>query len=582
MDRLNALSGGDGSDAAIFMKVGTKQHILELSVDDCPLSRLLNLHTELHRTTASGVSSLPERMFGHRKPEVWGAVARQILDGLVPTLVAPLADPTIDAAQREVHRGVEYRTEVWTVSLRLAQLALWLCRATPDEPVAKELLPRATETVFLLTSLPVRLLTGADDPVADRGQGDSAADDWFPAANTAKITPEQVEELHQRWLETGPETLRLYGPELDRARRDWLAVLDSFERYPALVAEGPAELDARLRWLIRVDGAERTGGAARLVHTFRADRLLRVPREELHAAPEESRRESAPDIDEMREREHERERVKEKEFFLDIAADHLLPRYLLDDSFGLLLALVKDGGTAVSSRPLSRFFARWVPNLVVLLPVLVGVIALVTSLSMWVGYTISDIAPGTFALVTDARSTGGLHVLTAVTWAGRLTALVWLLLVALTVRNGRGGSYLGLLRIPAATAFGLGIVASLGTQWFERVGAGTQHLVLALFVLAAGYLMIEVVNQGAQKAAISQRSVLLAVFGYGVAVMVVNIVFWVSAPVFLDPGELGDTAVDYLAITLTGGAVAFTLGVFLQAIWDESPLTAPLSRMRLR
>lgn len=385
----------------------------------------------------------------------------------------------------------------------------------PSRPLARGLLPRAAETVFLLASLPQR----ADMP-------------WWNEINEA----------------TQADLLRL----AQASREDWLAVLDRAEHHPQLVTDGPAALDERLRWLVRSDPTGGPSGRlARIREVFQADPVLRLSEEVV--SPGETERES--------------------ELLLRVTSDHLLPRYLLDEAFGVLLHLIEPR-PARSLTPTRA--ATWA---VLQVPIIASIIALLGALIAAASPALTLVAGRVNLDLHAAFTTAALTLV----YALRSIALLWVVAVAITVaRGGRAGSYLSLLRLPAAVAFGLAIVSSLGPTVGPQAPL-PPALPLILAAVALGYLAIEVVNQGAVgNRQVLVRSMLVGSIGLGIALLVTTLIGWVVGPsVMQSPSATADPA-GHLFGLLLGSSAGLTVGVFLQAIWDESPVTSPLSRLRLR
>lgn len=478
-------------------------------------------------------------------------IAKRLLDGLPQNLESLLV----------THEPPHPRpSQTLVCALRLAQLAVWICEKQAGDPAARELLPRAAEAAFLCASLPLRLLDDDDEPIDERAR---------------KIWAHHL-------TRTGGVELSLENCRRDavQARTLWLEMVFRMELYPSLMAARPAVTDRRLRALIRRDLAvPERGFIERRIHIFQADEALIFQR---------------PGAD-----------SGERQQLLELTAMHLLPRYLSDESIGLLLALRdaqlrapeapgrpnrSSDATAPmpASRPRHRAVATRLPRLTwlvasrLLLPVrsLAGlvIIALAIALPLVVAL------PQAAALPPSA-----VHGLTSFASATILVlGIAWsVLVVAVVMTGGREGSFLALLRMPATSAFGLAILLTFNTAWLRPPAhTVTALLPLAFLLLAGFYLAIETINQGAEGTTILSRAALLTLVGSGVSLSVTSLVLIGVAPAFFASTESfaalqASPAARLWALVLAASA-AFMLGTFLQAIWDEAPVTAPLSRLRLR
>lgn len=507
-------------------------------------------------------------------------LASRLLDGLLPLLLRPCRTDkqrprSGTSATRDTDRHqTRDPGNAWLLAVRLAQVAVWLAENAPTDPMARELLPRARETRFLLASAPLRALDVVQDggscEVEVRWDGAMLASyvgSWQEASARRKEALARRKEASAGRKEA-PATLNEggrdpwtdYGELAWQSRADWLDCLDTFERHPALFADGPAQLDARLGWLVFPLGRPPRSPLAGMVRAMTSDRLLRL----------------TPPVGDARVAT--RRRAQEEQLHLHVASDHLLPRYRLDEAFGLLLQMIRDR----QDGRLARWVAAVVPTAMLVIPFLLGLLALVVTPILALGDVAVDVVRGT----PIGAWLGTPSALTVLEVVSRTVAVGWIGALVITLGLGRrAGSYLGLLRIPAATAFGLAIVSSLGPGWGQAAGSRGGSVALLLIVLAFGYLGVEVLNQGADERASSTllRVLLLGSIGLGVATMVTVLVLWLIAPVFLPELTAQTTSVLVTArLVVTIAAASFALGVFLQAIWDESPVTAPLSRVRLR
>jgi hypothetical protein len=475
---------------------------------------------------------------------------------------------------REHHQLSETeQLAVHVVALRLAQLATWLCERERGNPEAHELLPRCIEASFVLASLPLRLLR----PRADTRDGQAPSNG--PQQVDVEPIDDQARVIWQRHLRNDRDPLSLLRrrEDLRMARTRWLELLASAERYPALLRGGPTLMERRLAMTVRRDPAVPTpsdlGCLRRVLHVFQADEPL------LTAPPARTSAQTGSGASPTRESDPQPTLAPngfrfEQQQLLELTSGHLLPRYLMDLTFGLLLALRDEHMRRFSQPPLQRL---WRLASRTLMPVMaaVGLSALLAAMA----------APLLVGLGTGPPP----RALAQSLQFGLLTAAgAWLLLTAAVVGvGGREGSYLALLRMPATTAFGLAILLSFASDWLRPPTAwATAAVPLGLMILAFGYLFIETVNQGAEGLHALGRAALLGLIGAGVAFAATAGVTFALAPAFFGPSNayqvMAASPARFLWAVLLASSAAFALGTFLQAIWDEAPVTAPLSRLRLR
>ena len=141
-------------------------------------------------------------------------------------------------------------------------------------------------------------------------------------------------------------------------------------------------------------------------------------------------------------------------------------------------------------------------------------------------------------------------------------------------------SYPLCLRLPAAAALGAAVLASLGTRW---IGIETWHPTLAFVLIAFGYLMVEAVSHGSLRLAAATRALAVLTVGWMHAVAVVAIAMWAMGPLLFT----GDTTIDFSGDTLRetlplAASIVLALGVFLQVLWEDRPVTYPLAHLEWR
>ncbi len=175
---------------------------------------------------------------------------------------------------------------------------------------------------------------------------------------------------------------------------------------------------------------------------------------------------------------------------------------------------------------------------------------------------------------------------------------VYLLVVCAMAADARA-AWPWLLRQPASAAVGLLALAAFGPGWWFTAGSagstGRTVLVIAgLAGAALAYLYIEAIGHGVRGGRLAWRPPLIGVLGFihGLLVSLIGLRFLM--PVF----AAGPTSGPQLACwysgschglalpvpALLGLAAAWSLaaGVFLQIIWDDQPVTAPLAHVSWR
>lgn len=388
------------------------------------------------------------------------------------------------------------------------------------------------------------------------------------------------------------------------ARMEWVRILLRFDEYADLVADGGRVLNVRLARLVgRVPTpTERSDG---FVHLFVADPLPRVA-DQLGrlAVRAEQDRASGEDLHEHERLAYLADKVgeEERQRFLDVGARLLLPRYLLDHAIGMLWTLTADEWPALKDGARARRMRLWMRRTA--WPLVAAAVSGVLMLFVATAY----FAVGLFELFgTDVPlpPEGLPEVVSPVLrWAFPALGSFWVLLVLRALRRGnRAASYALLLRVPAATAFGLAILLALSFAWIDtQVGLGRSGPIVAI-AASAVYAWIEFINQGGerrrarrgrrgvrpenQEVHVSVRPYVdLPLIALGIATSVSALVLEVFGRTLLTQVDgydlLRSDPFVYLQTLATLSSVSLAIGTFLQAIWDEQPITAPLSSLRLR
>lgn len=140
------------------------------------------------------------------------------------------------------------------------------------------------------------------------------------------------------------------------------------------------------------------------------------------------------------------------------------------------------------------------------------------------------------------------------------------------------------LRLPAATAVGVAALVTLSPGWWasERWWLPAVSLVVA----AGGYLAVEARANGVGVASALRRAKAVLLLGGLHAIAVSTIAFFVAAEVFYQDEpwmtEYWDSSPLAAQAILLGAAVGLALGVFLQVLWEDRPVTYPLAHLEWR
>jgi hypothetical protein len=138
------------------------------------------------------------------------------------------------------------------------------------------------------------------------------------------------------------------------------------------------------------------------------------------------------------------------------------------------------------------------------------------------------------------------------------------------------------LRLPAGAALGMVALLSLDDLWAPQHGRWWLATSVALIGAAVGYLLLEASAHGVPRRRLLQRAVAVAVLGYVHAIGVAALVL-----AFVVPAVKPSLADKLAALTGTGtaaklclcAAVGLAAAVFLQVLWDDRPVTYPLSHL---
>jgi hypothetical protein len=169
----------------------------------------------------------------------------------------------------------------------------------------------------------------------------------------------------------------------------------------------------------------------------------------------------------------------------------------------------------------------------------------------------------------------------ALRWAAYVALVAYLLVVVSVLAGGPELADPLCLRLPAGTAIGMIALLSLGTGWIAHP-PGWQVPTLA-GLIALGYLIVEARNHGAPSGPIAAgRALLVAVLGLIHAAAVAAVVLWWPARQLSQAVRLPASGGAVLGAVITGATVALAMGVFLQVLWEDTPITYPLSHLEWR
>jgi hypothetical protein len=404
---------------------------------------------------------------------------------------------------------------------------------------------------------------------------------------------------------------------IHHARTAWIGILLRFDEHADLIADGGAALNERLIALVGRSRDPKRSWPRSFFHLFEEDpvplvgpRLRTVIERELEEESGGDDPRPAAGDGVARTRRAARLRAvdlvqqEEEHRLLDVAARLLLPRYMVDEAVGLLQHLGANARRRdlMPGKKLPRP-SRWAWPLV---PVAIaGVSLMAIALGMFVRGILEWLSLGRGSRVAgvtvdrmQAVGDGLLVAAPAVRLILVLLGISWILLALVALYSrGRSASYLLLFRIPSATAFGLAILLALSFTWIgTQSGLGRVGPLVAL--LAAGvYSYVEFINQGGESRRPRRatgrpgrrggfgRVVELTVLAGGMSLLVATLVLEVFGRTLLTQVPnyelLADPMIRLETLAILA-SISLALGTFLQAIWDEQTITAPLSYLRLR
>ncbi|WP_239339341.1 hypothetical protein [Frankia sp. CiP3] len=178
------------------------------------------------------------------------------------------------------------------------------------------------------------------------------------------------------------------------------------------------------------------------------------------------------------------------------------------------------------------------------------------------------------------------HVVGVLRGAAGLTGATYLVMFLLTMRCPEMTS-LWCLRLPAGAALGMVALISLDDGWARTSGRAAPLIAAAaLLAAAAGYLAFEAQAHGVPYGRVLAGRVLAVVgLGFAHAVGVASLVLALIVPA-VGPGLAGTLAghcaTPPAELLTLAASVGLAAGVLLQMLWDDRPVTYPLTHLPWR
>ena len=174
-----------------------------------------------------------------------------------------------------------------------------------------------------------------------------------------------------------------------------------------------------------------------------------------------------------------------------------------------------------------------------------------------------------------------------------LLAVTWYLIIGVGGAIWPATAWPWLLRQPASAAVGLLAIAVAPPDWWDATGRQWHIALWAVLLLAAvgtGYLYIEAASQDVRGRDRLWRPLAVAGSGYLHAVLISVIGLRFLLPAFAEhpvsgpslscwwqQSGCGQNALPSWLLVLAAASWSFAAAVFLQIIWDDQPVTAPLA-----
>ena len=164
-------------------------------------------------------------------------------------------------------------------------------------------------------------------------------------------------------------------------------------------------------------------------------------------------------------------------------------------------------------------------------------------------------------------------------------ALLYAAVTCLALRRPATAS-LWCLRVPAGAAIGMVALVSIDDGWATRNGWAWLWASVALLSVSVGYLCLEALGHGVPPGrTLAGRVTAVAALSFAHAVAVAALTLAAVVPA-IKPGLAhtlnGPRALPAGQLLTLAGSVALAAGVLLHVLWDDRPVTYPLSHLPWR
>ena len=173
-----------------------------------------------------------------------------------------------------------------------------------------------------------------------------------------------------------------------------------------------------------------------------------------------------------------------------------------------------------------------------------------------------------------ALAAGQVLPATALTWAACLAGGAYLLVLGAVLYRPELGDP-ACLRLPAVAVLGAAALISLRDDW---ASAPPWHVPLAAGGAALAYLAVQARNAGAARWQALARAAGVGLLGFLHGLAVTVVIARAVAPSVAEGWQLPLQAPGaFTRAVATVAAIALLLGVVLQVLWEDRPVTAPLT-----
>ena len=338
-----------------------------------------------------------------------------------------------------------------------------------------------------------------------------------------------------------------------RESRDvWREYLNQHQSLPLFDHASPLAIEEEIHWLTYKDPKSRQTFFANkpiqfTLPTFVTD-LLVLSGPETETDEEENRKITPPEPT-----------AADRAVLIDMVERHLLPRFAVAATWSAVCSLYQS----------TKLWAVQITYTILLLTLMAALGAV----------------PLALCTETEWTSTGALITI----------GLFYCIIGFSTLFYGRAWAMPLLLRLPASGAVGLILLVTFHPSWWERVGKD-WWLYAVLGGAALWYLLIEVRNHNTGMI-LSDTKVPFILTGRALAVALTGLVHSLFVAlvgmviITTTFGEKGDDLREIWAQSPEGNFTAIlaaatfwclAAGVFSQILWDDQPITAPLSHRRWR